>query len=242
MKELLTNFHILKDMINEYGDRNNLKEIENLLDKAIYVMDSGYFSDYNLEKSEKLNMNIIIMPKSVSKTLNKEFRKKRGIKDKKEENIESNSKKDSFIKILAGYECEAGKKLYLFKTREINSKKNREKGISENCKEKEYIFICKECKDCQYKEKCIPDNDYKIIKDRKSKLAYETENKIFKKRNWDIYRKRFHVSEGINGYMKGTNGDLLLVGSSEAGVTNEMYLRATVYNLFRTRTLKDTVY
>jgi hypothetical protein len=120
-------------------------------------------------------------------------------------------------------------------------KKNKKEGISDNCKEKEYIYICNKCKNCNYKKECIGDDEYKIIKERMTELGYETTIKIFKKSNWDTYRKRFHVSEGINGYMKRTNGVLLLLGSSEAGINNEMYLRNTVYNLFRIKTLKDTL-
>jgi hypothetical protein len=122
MKELRTNFKILKEMVREYGNRNNLKEIENLLDKAVYVMDSGYFSNYNLEKTEEENMNVIIMSKQVSKTLNKEFRKNRGITEKKKKK-KSKSHKDSLKRTIKGYECKAGETLELVEKRYTNSKK-----------------------------------------------------------------------------------------------------------------------
>jgi hypothetical protein len=92
------------------------------------------------------------------------------------------------------------------------------------------------------KKKCCGDKDYKIIKDRISILFHDANNKILNKTYEKIYNNRFHVSEGINGYLKREKGILLLLGSSEAGVKNEMCLRATVYNLFHTKKLKDTVY
>jgi hypothetical protein len=240
MIELRINFQILEDMISKYGSRNNIKEIRNLLDKAIYVMDSGYFSNYNLEKIKELKMNAIIMPKTIAKLINKEFYKKNGII--KEEEIELTFKKGDFIRIINGYICPENKILKLTEIKDINSKKNREEMISEDYKEKEYVHICKACENCPHKKQCIGDEEYKIIKDRVSTLSYEATNKFLQKRHWIIYRKRYHVSEGINGYMKRKNGILLLLGSSEAGVTNEMNLRATVYNLFRTEKLKDTLY
>ena len=75
--DLKDNFQILTEMIEKYGKRNNLKEIKRLLKEAIFIMDSGYFSDNNLKTAEKYEINTLIMPKAISIEKNHEFRKKK---------------------------------------------------------------------------------------------------------------------------------------------------------------------
>ena len=56
------------------------------------------------------------------------------------------------------------------------------------------------------------------------------------------YKTRFSRSEGINGFLKGDNGVLKLIGTTENAVDNEIQLRNTIYNLTRLINLKDTAY
>lgn len=47
LSELKENFEILLELVEKYGSRRNYKEIKKMLEKAIFVFDSGYFSDKN---------------------------------------------------------------------------------------------------------------------------------------------------------------------------------------------------
>ena len=67
-------------------------------------------------------------------------------------------------------------------------------------------------------------------------------NKFTQQKYLDIYKQRFHVSEGINGYLKNTNGILHLLGSNKYSVTNEIHLKNIMYNIARIKNLKDTAY
>ena len=66
IQDLRLNFQILTEMIDKYGNRNNLKEIKRLLEDAIFIMDAGYFSDNNLKTADKFEISALIMPKAIS--------------------------------------------------------------------------------------------------------------------------------------------------------------------------------
>lgn len=66
--------------------------------------------------------------------------------------------------------------------------------------------------------------------------------KFLNKRYKIHYKAYFSRSEGINGFLKGDNGVLKLIGTTENVVNNEIQLRNTIYNLTRLINLKDTVY
>ena len=66
--------------------------------------------------------------------------------------------------------------------------------------------------------------------------------KFLNKRYKIHYKVRFSRSEGINGFLKGDNGVLKLIGTTENAVDNEIQLRNTIYNLTRVINLKDTAY
>ena len=68
-----------------------------------------------------------------------------------------------------------------------------------------------------------------------------TEKFLDKRRNIN-YPSRFSRSEGINGFLKGDNGVLKLIGTTDNAVNNEIQLRNTIYNLTRLINLKDTAY
>ena len=68
-----------------------------------------------------------------------------------------------------------------------------------------------------------------------------TEKFLDKRRNIH-YSSRFSRSEGINGFLKGDNGVLKLIGTTDNAVNNEIQLRNTIYNLTRLINLKNTAY
>jgi len=67
-------------------------------------------------------------------------------------------------------------------------------------------------------------------------------NKFTNKRYLKIYTSRFPVSESINGFLKNQKGILLLSGSDENEISNEIHLKNTIYNLTRKINLKNTLY
>ena len=67
-------------------------------------------------------------------------------------------------------------------------------------------------------------------------------NKFLDKRYTIHYKSRFSRSEGINGFLKGDDGVLKLIGTTKNAVDNEIQLRNTIYNLTRLINLKDTAY
>ncbi len=62
-----------------------------------------------------------------------------------------------------------------------------------------------------------------------------------KRRNIN-YPQRFSRNEGINGFLKGDNEVLKLIGTTETAVNNEIQLRNTIYNITRLINLKDATY
>ena len=242
LSELKENFEILLELVEKYGSRRNYKEIKKMLEKAIFVFDSGYFSDKNLEAMDKHEINGLIMPKSISRQNNNKLRAQKDIPTKeKDYNLKKHGKKD-FIRVKNGYICKNGQKLELTEIKPINSKINSRKGIPDSWKEQSYIHKCTTCPQCPIKDKCINNSEFKIITDRVSPLNYEMNNKFNEPRNIIIYKERYHNSEGINGYLKNTNGNLHLLGSNKNAAKNEIHLRNTMYNLTRMKNLKGTAY
>jgi len=237
---LKENFQTLKEIVKKYGCRNNLKEITRLLDQAIFIMDSGYFSDFNLEKAQEYGIKALIMPKNKAIEQNHEYRIRNGIINT-EENVINFNKKD-FKREINRYLCPNGEKVALKEIREINSINNKEEDISENLIKKAFVHVCNSCSKCPLKEKCIGEKDFKIIIDKVSSLSYEMSNKFANETYLDIYSPRFQVSESINGFLKTQNGVLLLSGSDENEISNEMHLKNTVYNLTRIVNLKGTIH
>jgi len=239
--ELKENFTILRELIEKYGVRRNYKEIEKMLEKAIFVFDSGYFSDENLEALDQYGINGLIMPKLISRQINNEIREKNNLKTNKKQKTGKLTKKD-FQRIYNAYLCKNNRKIVLIQIKKINSAKNKRKGITDSMKEQAYVHICYDCSDCLIQSKCLKDSKFKIIIDRVSTLKYEMINKFTQQKYLAIYQERFSVSEGINGYLKNTHGILHLVGSNKPAVKNEIQIRNTMYNLTRIVNLKGTAY
>lgn len=66
--------------------------------------------------------------------------------------------------------------------------------------------------------------------------------KFLDKRRNIHYKTSFSRSEGNNGFLKGDNGVLKLIRTTENAVDNEIQLRIIIYNLTKLINLKDTVY
>ena len=240
--ELKENFTLLLEMMEKYSFKSNYKEIRRMLKKAIYVMDSGYFSNENLETTYKYGINAIIMPKSMATQFNEEYKIEKGIKEPI--NIEDLDKitKRHFKRGYNEYICLTGEILPLTSVKDINSKYNHLHDADDDFLEKSYTYTCQSSSYCPYKDKCLGSDETKCLNYRITTANHEMTNKLTEDANSKIYSERFHNSEGINGFHKNTNGVLLLLGSNKTATTNEINLRSAAYNIIRTRNLKGTVY
>lgn len=82
IEEIKENITILLELQEKYGERNNYKEIQSTIDKALFICDSGYFTTENIESTDKHGMKFIIMPKIISNRENNKNRRKNNLKAK----------------------------------------------------------------------------------------------------------------------------------------------------------------
>ena len=73
---------ILVDLQKKYGLRRNYKEINSLLERTTFILDSGYFSDHNLEIADKYAINALIMPKVIARQRNNKIREENNLEKK----------------------------------------------------------------------------------------------------------------------------------------------------------------
>ena len=73
---------ILVDLQKKYGIRRNYKEINSLLERTTFILDSGYFSDHNLEIADKYAINALIMPKVIARQRNNKIREENNLEKK----------------------------------------------------------------------------------------------------------------------------------------------------------------
>ena len=104
--------------------------------------------------------------------------------------------------------------------------------------EKRYIFECKSCTECPNIDSC----KHKRIEERITPLQYNMIEKFTNKKYSKMYKDRFAISEGINGFIKSTNGVFKLISSHKKAADNEILLQNTIYNIIRTVNLKGTAY
>ena len=104
--------------------------------------------------------------------------------------------------------------------------------------EKKYKFKSVSCRGCPYIDTC----KHKRIEERISPLQYEMIEKFTDKRYNKLYKQRSPINEGINGFIKSTNGIFKLISPNKKAADNELMLRNTLYNLIRTVNLKGTAY
>ncbi len=74
IEDLEDTFKILLDLQIMYGERENYKEIYDALKFSIHVLDSGYFTNENLEAAHFHNMKVLIMLRSIARYSNDELR------------------------------------------------------------------------------------------------------------------------------------------------------------------------
>ena len=232
MPVLKENFIILKELQKEYGERNNTTEIQNMLDKAILCCDAGYWSKVNLTYVEKNNINALIQPKKVATYVKNKFleilyeKEGKGNKDE----IELNRKQ--LKRLYNAYQCRYKRILKLMPSKDNKDEKNKDPHEKET---REYE--CEDCTGCPYINEC----KFKHISEQITPFENDMTNKFTNKRYLKIFKERFPKGEGINGFLKGPIGILLLMGSSEQAINNFMNLRNALYNLTRLNTMVETM-
>ena len=239
IQEIKENTKILIELQEKYGQRNNYKEIQQIIEKALYICDSGYFTTENIETADKHGMNFLIMPKLISNRENNKNRRKHKLKtkDKNKQNKNKESKK-SLKRVYNGYICKKGQKIELTETIKVKKRVNIRKGIPEQWQEYRYIHQCSKSEQCPHHSEC----PFKTITDNYTPLEYEMINKFTNQRYHKLYKDRFHCSEGINGYLKSINGTIILSGHNATAVKNELQIHNVIYNLQRMINLKETIY
>ena len=230
MPVLKENFIILKELQMKYGERNNPQEILNMLDKAILCCDAGYWSSVNLTYVDENNIKALIQPKKVATYIKNKFLEilyeKEGINTKDE--VELNRKQ--LKRVYNAYQCKYGRLLKLVPN--DNDKKNKDPHQKEK---REYE--CEDCSGCPYMETC----KFKHITEEITPFENDMTNKFTNERYLKIFRERFPKGEGINGFLKGPIGILLLLGTSEQAINNFINLRNALYNLTRLNTMIETM-
>ena len=230
---------ILVDLQKKYGLRRNYDEIKGLLERTTFILDSGYFSDHNLEIADKYAINALIMPKVIARQRNNKIREENNL-DKKNKNTKNDDKisKKQMKRVYNGYICPNNQKTEIISNKIINNDRNKRKGIPEHWKDRKYKFKFNCPNDCPFRHKC----DHQVINDDISPLKYEMTNKFTNKRYLDMYNERFSESESINGYIKNTTGIFKLLTSDKKSAQKEIYIINMTYNLIRFNNIKGTAY
>lgn len=229
---------MLVEMEKKYGSRRNYKELKNKLWDCIVICDSGYFTDFNLKAADLYGINALIMPSKMSKQINNEIRKSKGLEVRKgKERKDGKSGKNDITFGIDCVYCKNGNRHPLDKIRDVNSRRNNY-FLLEQHKIQEFSYSCPDCMKCADYENCTNQE----VSFKMNSLKYEMHNKFAQKRYRDIYAIRFHSGECINGYMKRVNGILHLMGSTKESCQNEIYLRNMAYNIFRHVNLKGCAY
>ena len=234
LNDIFETIELFIEMQREFGERRNYSEIRRRIREHILIADSGYFSTENLYYLFKNKINALIMPKILAEAHNNELRREEGYEEKRKDS----SKKD-FERVKNGYICPFGRFMRLIQVKMVKHRKpHKDDGLPDNCKTKKYIFETYSCKGCPNIDNC----KHKRLVVHISDLIYQMTEKFLDKRCNIHYPARFSRSEGINGFLKGDNGVLKLIGTTETAVNNEIQLRNTIYNLTRLINLKDTAY
>lgn len=244
LPELKKNFEILWELQKKYGTRNNEKEIKNMLKKAMVVCDSGYASEENITYICENDIRSLIMPKITSIYINnkmksfdeklEELSSEIEILDEENTEIETTRKKD-MSRIWDGYICKFNRPVMCTEKTPIPDE--IEKGLPKRATKANYKYKALDCSGCPYRDVC----KHKSFTEKISPYIYESMNKFTQKFYQELYMQRFHKSESINGYFKGINGILHLLGTNDKAITNEMHLRNTIYNTIHFVSISGTV-
>jgi len=244
LPELKKNFEILWELQKKYGTRKNEKEIKNMLKKAMVVCDSGYASEENITYICENDIRSLIMPKITSIYINnkmksfdeklEELSSEIEILDEENTEIETTRKKD-MSRIWDGYICKFNRPVMFTEKTPIPDE--IEKGLPKRATKANYKYKALDCSGCPYRDVC----KHKSFTEKISPYIYESMNKFTQKFYQELYMQRFHKSESINGYFKGINGILHLLGTNDKAITNEMHLRNTIYNTIHFVSISGTV-
>ncbi len=244
LPELKKNFEILWKLQKKYGTRKNEKEIKNMLKKAMLVCDSGYASEENIVYISKNNIKSLVMPKITSIYINnkmksfdeklEELSDENDIIDEENMGMETTRKKD-MQRIWNGYLCKFNRPVLFTKRTPIPDE--IAKGLPKRATKANYKYESSDCSGCPYQDVC----KHKSFTEKISPYIYESMNKFTQKFYQKLYMQRFHKSESINGYFKGINGILHLLGTNDKAITNEMHLRNTIYNTIHFVSISGTV-
>ena len=237
--DLKETFQIMEKLQKYYGERRNYKEIRNALEIAIMVLDSGYFTDENLEAAYDHDLNILIMPRLIARRINDKLREKK-FKDVEyliEEEVDKVTKRHADI-TSNGYVCPNNIHSEECVKKEINSEFNRiREGKPEVFKEFSFNYDFNCPVDCPVKDICT----INPIEDRISVLKYLMIKKLTNKRYRDIYSERLSANEQIFGDYKGIIEIIKLFGSNQTAAQNHLYIINSCRNLKRKVTIKNTI-
>lgn len=237
--DLKETFTIFEKLQKYYGERRNYKEIRNALELTIMILDSGYFTDENLEAAYDHELNVLIMPRLIARRINDKLRGKKfqDVEYIIEEEIDKVTKKYADI-THNGYICPMEIHSAGCVKKEIDSEFNRNReGKPEVFKEFSfnYEFDCPV--DCPLKDICT----INPIEDRISVLKHNMILKLTNKRYRDIFSERFSANEQIFGDYKGLIEIIKLFGSNHNAAQNHLYIMNSCRNLKRKVNLKDTI-
>lgn len=234
IKDIKETFRLFIEMQRGFGERRNYRELKRRYENFILIADSGYFSTENLYYILKNKINALIMPKRLSEAHNNKLRREKDLPEKRK-----SSSRKGFKRVKNGYTCPFGRFMSLVRSKPIKQRKpHKDDALPDICKEKYYVYKTISCEGCPNIDGC----KNKSITEHNSELAHQMTEKFLDKRSNVHYSARFSRSEGINGFLKGDNGVLKLIGTSEKSINNELQLRNTIYNLTRLINLKDTAY
>ena len=156
------------------------------------------------------------------------------ILDEENTEIETTRKKD-MSRIWDGYICKFNRPVMCTEKTPIPDE--IEKGLPKRATKANYKYKALDCSGCPYRDVC----KHKSFTEKISPYIYESMNKFTQKFYQELYMQRFHKSESINGYFKGINGILHLLGTNDKAITNEMHLRNTIYNTIHFVSISGTV-
>ncbi len=244
LNELKISFEILKDLNMKYGSMQDCDkfEFENLIDQAIFICDSGYFSNDNFETADFNGLNFIVMSKQIARQNNNQKRKHWNIqlKDGKNNKNKDNVSKKQCIRIVDAYVCPNERLISLDSCTLINGKYNKQSYVTGDLREFSFKFSCKDCAGCPFVEKYGEKCKCAEIEDRMSMYMYNMTNAFAEGKYNEIYKDRFANSECINGFHKTKDSILNLLCRDFTANQNEMLLRGLSYNITRLKELKGT--
>ena len=238
--DLKETFTIFEKLQRYYGERTNYKQIQNALEIAIMILDSGYFTDDNLEAAYDHDLNVLIMPRLIARRINDKLRGKefQNIEYLIEQEIEKITKRHADV-TSKGYVCPNGIHSQECIKKEINSEFNRNReGKPNDFHEFSFNYEFKCPVDCPLKDICT----INPIEDRMSVLKHDMISKFSKKRYQVIYSERFSANEQIFGDYKGLVEIIKLFGSDRTAAQNHLYIMNSCRNLTRKVNIKDTIY